>query len=130
VIVVDTSVWVAALRSDTSKEARELQALIDADQVALAAPVRVEILTGARRGDRARLRRALSALPVFFPDDETWTLIDNWIDRAGDAGERFGFADLLIAALAAERGDTVWSLDGDFERMARIKLVKTYAPNG
>ncbi len=122
-IVVDTAVWVAALRSGDGPEGRHLQTLLDDGVVALAAPVRVEILSGASRRDRPRLQRALSALPVYYPGDATWRLIDDWIERAANAGQRFGFTDLLIGALAAERGAAVWSLDADFARMARLKLL-------
>jgi hypothetical protein len=33
---------------------------------------------------------------------------------------------LLIARLAHDIGGLVWSLDSDFERMARLKLVRLY----
>lgn len=125
-IVVDTSVWVAALRSTASSEAEHLRRLLDSDEVALAAPVRVEILSGASAQDRGRLRRSLSALSTFYPGDATWRLIDSWVERAAPAGYHFGFADLLIGALAAERQCAVWSLDSAFNRMATIGLLECY----
>ena len=128
-VAVDTSVWVAALRRAQGQEAERLRPLLDADLVALAAPVRVEILSGASQQDRRRLRQLLSVLPVFFPAAGTWELIDDWVNRAGDAGERFGFADLLIGALAAEKSALVWSLDGDFARMERLKFLTCYRPS-
>jgi predicted nucleic acid-binding protein len=128
VIFVDTSVWVAALRRRDSPEAAALDVLLDADDVALAAPVRFEILSGASNADRGRLRRVLSALPTFYPTDRTWSLLDEWREAAARAGERFGFVDCLIAALAAEQSAPVWSLDRDFGRMARLAFVKAYRP--
>jgi len=126
VIVVDTSVWVAALRKSATPDAKCLQRLLDADEVALPAPVRTELLSGASRKDRPRLKRALSALPILYPADATWATIDRWVETAGEAGERFGVGDLLIGAVAAEIGALVWSLDADFARMERLKLVQVY----
>lgn len=127
-IFIDTSVWVAALRSRESPLALHVAELLDSGEVALSAPIRIEILTGASSQDAVRLRRVLSALPLFFPTEETWMRIDDWLERARAAGERFGFADLLIAAIAADQHAPIWSLDADFTRMARIGLVETHRP--
>jgi predicted nucleic acid-binding protein len=126
VICVDTSVWVAALRRGSSAEGRHLAELLDTDEVGLPAPVRAEILLGASRRERPHLRRVLSALPVFYPEAVTWDRIDQWIDQAGDAGERFGVTDLLIAAIAVDQHARMWSLDVDFARMARLRFIELH----
>lgn len=125
-IVVDTSVWVAAQRHPAGDTAQTLLGLLDADEVALALPVRLELWAGIAQSDRRRFERAFSALPVLIPTDDTWQPLGDWIARAADAGQRFAITDLLIARLADEVGGLVWSLDSDFERLARLKLVQLY----
>jgi hypothetical protein len=49
-----------------------------------------------------------------------------WIDRAADSGFHFSITDLTIAALARELEALVWSLDGDFEVMEKLGLVRLY----
>ena len=129
-IFVDSSVWIHALRDGASPEAVHLRTLLDADEVALAAPVRLEILGGASKRDRRRLRSVLGALPLFFPAEPTWERLDRWVDRAGDADRRFGFADLLVAAIAADHDGATWSSDRDFERMAALGFVRLHVPGG
>ena len=125
-IVVDTSVWVAATRESTAYVAQTLRALIDADEAVLAQPVRLELLAGVARKDRMAFKRALSALPVVVPSEDTWRLIEGWIEPAADAGHRFAVTDLLIAALALDIDALVWSLDADFERLGALGLVRLY----
>ena len=43
-----------------------------------------------------------------------------------DNGLRFGLTDLLIARLADEAGALVWSLDADFEQLAKLEMVRLY----
>jgi predicted nucleic acid-binding protein len=104
-----------------------LRSLTDADEVALALPVRLELVAGIARKDRRALRLALSGLPVVVPTEETWTIIERWIPDAADKGHRFAVTDLLIAALAEQVGALVWSLDADFGRMEQLGLVHLYA---
>jgi predicted nucleic acid-binding protein len=126
VIVVDTSVWIAARRHPAGEVANTLHALLGADEVSLALPVRLELWAGTAKADRRAFRRAFSALPLLVPTEETWKPLEEWIARATDAGERFALTDLLIASLAEEIGALVWSLDSDFERLARLKLVRSF----
>ena len=125
-IVVDTSVWIAAARGRNPAILSDLRELIAADEVALALPVRAELRAGVGARDRKRFLRGLSGLPVARPTDETWTTIEQWIDRAAEHGQTFSQTDMLIAALAHELGALVWTLDKDFERLEKLKLVRLY----
>jgi len=123
---VDTSVWIAAFRDPNQSVGRHLQVLLDDDEVLLPIPARIELLAGASAKQQNRLRADLSALPAAMPADATWHRIEAWLPRAAAAGERFGFADLLIAGLAADHEAALWSLDQDFVRMARLRFLRLY----
>ena len=127
-ILVDTSVWIAYFRGRDRKLVLHLQSLLEDDQIALAVLVKIEILSGSSRRDWARLRRTLSALPLLVPSHSTWERMEGWIGEAVANGERFGAADLLVAALAAERELPVWSLDSDFSRMQKLGFVQLHTP--
>ena len=127
-IAVDTSVWIAALRDDGSREATVLAELLDADEVLLPIPVKIELLSGTSKRDRAAMALGLEALPVAYPNDDTWRTIVEWTGRASGAGVAFGVGDLLIAAIAAENGASLWSLDSAFDRLERMRLIAQYEP--
>jgi predicted nucleic acid-binding protein len=120
VILADTSIWIEFFRGKNRRIAAHFMELLDADLVMLAAPVKIEILAGSSRSNLAKLRRVLSALPNYYPERGAWETIDRWLDAAILAGERFGFGDLLIGAIAVQQKATLWSLDSDFQRMQKL----------
>jgi predicted nucleic acid-binding protein len=124
VIVVDTSVWIAARRDDDIYG--RLASLIDADEAAMPLPARLELLAGTPRQERKVFHDSCQSIIQLVPTEQTWAPLAAWIERATDAGQRFSLTDLLIAALAEEIGGLVWSLDRDFERMERLKIVRRY----
>ena len=125
-IVVDTSVFVDVMRRPLTRRADTFRSLLDADEIALALPVRVELMSGVAKAHRRELRRGLSGLPVVVPSEDTWRMIERWVEPAADAGLHFSITDLLVAALAHELTALVWSLETDFTSMERIGLVRRY----
>ena len=125
-VLVDTSVWISAFRGTDNNLRRQLDELLDLDAVALAVPVRLEILAGCKPKEQPAMRERLSALPTFYPSTTTWASLEQWIETGSRAGHQFALGDLLIGAIAAEQGGWVWSLDDDFVRLKRLKLVETY----
>jgi predicted nucleic acid-binding protein len=126
-IVVDSSVWVAGFRGDALVVA-ELSRILDADAAALTTPVRLELLSGSRKGELGRLKRVLGAVPTYEPTSLTWRRVEDWIEVGTRTGHRFGVMDLVIASTAKEHDASIWSLDEDFERMAKLRFVKLHRP--
>ncbi len=126
-VIIDTSVWIEFFRGN-DEFVPEVRRLLDADEVALAVPVRLELLSGASRAELARLRRVLSALPLLLPAAEVWSKLESWIERAKQSGQRFGAMDLLIAGIAHENESSIWSRDADFVRMQRLGFVRLHNP--
>ena len=124
-IVVDTSVWVSALRVPKSPNAEILRSLLDADQVLLPISVRSELLMGVTGATRKQLAERLVALTLLTTDD-TWRTLDSWTERASRRGQLFSLGDLIVGILASEVGALVWSLDADFGRMEKLDLVRLY----
>ncbi len=127
-ILVDTSVWIEAFRRASGFPASHLRALLDAGEVAMSPPIRIELLSGAGAADLPRLRRVLSALPLLAPSALCWERMERFVEKAVPAGRRFAVADLLIAAVAAEHDLAIWSLDGDFAEMAALGFVVIHSP--
>lgn len=63
-----------------------------------------------------------------IPNRATWERIEQWVQTAVAAGQRFGVADLLIAACAADSGAKVWSDDTDFARMEKLGFIELHTP--
>ena len=126
-VVVDTSIWIDAHRRPTGQTATVLKRLLDADVVALALPVQLELLAGVSRRDRAALARGLSALPLLRPSSETWELVERWLPTAAQKGFRFGLADWLITALANEIDALIWSRDEDFTQFEQLQMARLYS---
>ena len=127
-VFVDTAVWIDFFRSKSGSVHEPLRALLDEDRVVLAAPVRVELLAGVRAADAPRLRRVLDALETLRPTDATWQRMEEWALHGSERGQRFGVGDLLVAAIAADWQGSLWSLDRDFERMAKLGFVSLHQP--
>lgn len=121
-IAVDTSVWIDFFRG-RSPAAEKLSGLLDRDEVALPIPVKIEILSGAKKSEAQLLERVLSALPVLYPTEPLWKLLAKWVTAGAAAGQRFGVGDLLVAGLAVEHDCSLWSLDSEFARMASLRMV-------
>lgn len=116
-ILVDTSAWVEFFRG-RDPIASAVDALLEADEVALCGPVVTEIRRGLRtRAERRRILPLLAGCRLLEQPPDLW-------EEAGDLGfalARRGSSvktlDLLIAAYALSHGVGILTTDTDFARM-------------
>ena len=65
-VLVDSSVWIEALRRDGRLDVKvALENLLEEYEAAWCGPVKLEVLGGARQQDREKLEAHLSASPIF-----------------------------------------------------------------
>lgn len=128
-VLVDSSVWIEALRRQGRLEVKlAVQGLLEAYEAQWCSPVRLEVLGGARPEERGRLGRHFAVIPY-----RTSTEAD--LDRAlalawklRDRGLSVPWLDVVVAALALHDGSRLYTLDAHFGRMAEIVPLQLYEP--
>ena len=122
-VIVDTSVWIQAFTARSTAEHKELDGLLNQNQVVMVGPVLAEILQGARSLEEFnRLRVRLAALPYAAATRETWDQSGALSYQLRQHGNPVGLVDLLISALALEHDHQLYTLDNHFHRVPGLKL--------
>ena len=119
--IVDTSVWIRADRKKKSEFQHRLKALVVAGTAHICWPVRVELLIGSKNDERFQtLDEQLSILPHLPITDIAWRESARIGQKLARSGQTVSLVDLLIAAAAIEANMTLWTVDGDFKRVAAV----------
>jgi predicted nucleic acid-binding protein len=120
VILPDTSIWVAYLRTGAKGLTRELNLALDRREVLACGPVLAELVAGARPPDRASLVASLAGLPWAELDHNAWQSVGLLAAELRDLGQTLPLTDLEIAVAAHTAGATLWTADRHFERVATL----------
>jgi predicted nucleic acid-binding protein len=120
-ILVDSSVWTDFFSSAPGRAGNELRRMIDdAEPFALTGVVVTEILQGLTR-DASRIEHYLSQWEMLEPRVFRTYREAAAIFRLGRArGVSLTTIDSLTAAIALEHRASVFTLDKDFSRIARL----------
>jgi predicted nucleic acid-binding protein len=120
-ILVDSSVWVDFFSSSPGRAGAALRRMIEeADPFALTGVVVAEVLQGLNR-DSGRIEQYLAQWEMLEPRGfETYRKAAAIYRTALTKGIALTTIDTLIAAIALEHRASVFTLDQDFSRIARI----------
>jgi predicted nucleic acid-binding protein len=126
-ILVDSSVWVDFFSSSPGRAGAELRRMIDeSEPFALTGVVVAEVLQGLTR-DAGRIEQFLVQWDMLEPTGFATYREAAAIYRGARAkGISLTTIDTLIAATALEHGASVFTLDQDFSRIARITRLALY----
>ncbi|MGH8895699.1 MAG: PIN domain nuclease [Egibacteraceae bacterium] len=121
-LLADTSAW---HRSAHPVLIEQWSRLLDADEIATAPPVRLEVLFSARSAaDYAALSSELDALHQLPCGEDAWERamqVQRLLAEQHALHHRsVKIPDLLIAAVAELAGVPVWHYDEDYERIAAV----------
>ena len=130
-VLVDTSVWSAALRrrkvDEESPVVRELRELIAEGAALMIGPIRQEILSGIRQ---ARQFESLRELLRPFPDVKLTTAD---YERAAESftvcrrqGVQGSNTDFLICAVAERLQVAIFTSDGDFTHYSKLLPIELH----
>ena len=128
-VLVDSSIWIEAARRDGDlKEKLGLKSLLGELEAVLCAPVRLEVLGGARQNERERMEHGFSCLPFLHVLDKDWDSAVEHAWQLRDAGITFPWNDILIATLAVRAKMRVYAKDKHFDSMAPVLGFTLYEP--
>lgn len=115
--LVDTSVWIEALRRDGRSEAREwLKSALLGDEIFMAPPVKAELLSGATNERQFNeLAKDLEAIPLLFRHDEVWEYTARLNFNLRRQGINVPLVDALIASWAVVHECALVHNDRHFE---------------
>jgi predicted nucleic acid-binding protein len=138
-VLVDSSVWIEALRQDGRLDVKlALENLLEAYEAAWCGPVKLEVLGGTRPQDRKALEEQFSCLPYFPMADAAWDSAKSLAWRLRDKGCTAPWNDILIATLSVKADCRIYAVDKHFQLMyesgAGIRLYRPgyagkYEPN-
>lgn len=124
--VVDTSVWIYALRKRSLPEVRSLvERLIDKDRVLINPVIKLELLAGTRtRGEFSRLKMRLDALPEIAMNEEVWETAQNMAFLLRKKGLAIPLVDTIIMASAKSASASLIHNDRHFDMAKKFVEVR------
>ena len=127
-VIVDTSVWSLALRSDNEDSpalVQELRQIILSHRVQMIGPIRQEILSGIRNESQfIKLRKHLESFPDLLILTEDYVKAALFFNHCRSKGIQGSNTDFLICAVAVRNKFSIYTTDKDFEMFSKyIQIV-------
>ncbi len=128
-VLVDSSAWIESLRRDGDMQVKlAIEGLLEAYEAQWCAPVRLEVLGGARLDERAKLGRMFSVIPYRPSREDDWDRAVALAWRLRARGLTVPWLDVLIASIAIHDEVRLYAVDRHFQEIARHTGLLLYRP--
>jgi predicted nucleic acid-binding protein len=127
-VLVDSSVWIAYFSPAVSEVEQKLETLIrPTNQAIITGIIFQEVLQGIRNPRTYQLtQKLLRRLPFLMPNAETHSKAAAIFRELASKGKSCASIDVLIAALAIENRIPFFTLDADFDFVAKYSNLKLF----
>ena len=125
--ILDTSVWILALRKEFLPQAKDLVArMIDEERLVMVPIVKLELLAGTRtKKEFSRLKLRLDALPEIEMSESIWEIAQRLAFGLRRSGLSIPLIDTLILASAKSASALLIHNDKHFDMARKIAGVRT-----
>jgi predicted nucleic acid-binding protein len=122
VVLVDSSVWIDALRESGPESVRlRVASLMEAGEAAWCAAVRLELWSGIRHDRERRILQQFSSVIVDLPiSNQVWDLAIAMAEAGRRRGYTFPYPDLLIFGCATVHRAELFHRDSHFNALAKL----------
>lgn len=128
-VVIDTSVWVEYFRGHRPALYAHVDALVVARQLANLRIITAELLRGANTPlARRAIHETVALIPTVPLSDEFWLDVGEFCHQLSRHGVKASLTDGWIAKAVIDHRCALWSLDKDFQHIARIRHMRLYEP--
>lgn len=124
--LVDTSIWLYALRKEFNPEIKDrIELLLKENWVLIAGIIKLEILGGTKSEiEFKRLKKRLDSLQECKTDIPLWEKAYDLAFQLKRKGVTIPYTDILIAATAMQHEATLLHVDAHFDLVAQYSDLK------
>jgi predicted nucleic acid-binding protein len=128
-VLVDSSAWIESLRRNGDIRVKlAVEGLLEAYEAQWCSPVRLEVLGGARPGERAHLGKRFSVIPYRPSCEDDWDRAIALAWRLRSRGLTVPWLVVLTAAIAIHDGVRLYTIDAHFHEIAKHSGLLLYCP--
>lgn len=124
-VIFDTNLIIDYLHGE-ERAMRIIDTYIGRERLSITCINEYELLKGAGIAGEELLNMLLSGFNIYYPNQNSIRMAANIYRRLKQKGRLIDDADILIASIACENGETLITQDSDFERIGlkNIKVIE------